>query len=90
MCVYILDILIQVVTLLSRFWTSLSQLIVLDIVIQLLDIVKNWRPCGHVLLVVGDDERDETDRTRVRDSPYATRNPLSPQPRDSHVLLYNT
>ena len=38
--------------------------------------------CGNVLLVVGDDERDEADRTRVRDSPYATRTPLSPQPRD--------
>ena len=38
--------------------------------------------CGHVLLVVGDDERDEADRTRVRDSHIRHKNPpLSPAPR---------
>ena len=42
--------------------------------------------CGHVLLVVRDDERDETDCTRVRDSHIRHKNPpLSPAPRPSSI-----
>ena len=37
--------------------------------------------CGHVSLVVGDTERDETDRTRVRDSPHTPQEtPSLPSP----------
>ena len=37
--------------------------------------------CGHVLLVVGDTERDETERTRVRDSPHTPQEtPTLPSP----------
>ena len=37
--------------------------------------------CGHVLLVVEDDERDEADRTRVRDSPHTPQEtPSLPSP----------
>ena len=36
---------------------------------------------GHVLLVVGDDERDETVRTRVRDSQHTSQEtPSLPSP----------
>ena len=37
--------------------------------------------CGHILLVVGDDERGETDRTRVRVSPHTPQEtPSLPSP----------
>jgi len=47
--------------------------------------------CGHVLLVVGDTERDETERTRVRDSHIRHRKPpLSPAPRLPRIATQYT
>ena len=44
--------------------------------------------CGHVFLVVGDDERGDTDRTRVRDSPHMSQETPSPPSPETVTYCY--